>query len=82
MSPSRAGRSAGRQPPGLVEVVVDRYTEAGEVGEVVDGAAGGSELEVEQGYSNIGRVAAARKLLTLVYYGRRDGEIRVLAEAT
>ena len=29
----------------------------------------------------IGRVAAARKLLTLVYYGLRDGEIRVLAEA-
>lgn len=31
---------------------------------------------------NIGRVAAARKLLTLVYYGLRDGEIRVLAEVT
>jgi len=31
---------------------------------------------------NIGRVAAARKLLTLVYYGLRDGEIRVLAETT
>jgi len=29
----------------------------------------------------IGRVAAARKLLTLVYYGLRDGEIRSLAEA-
>ena len=29
----------------------------------------------------IGRVAAARKLLTLVYYGLRDGEIRCLAEA-
>jgi hypothetical protein len=29
----------------------------------------------------IGRVAAARKLLTLVYYGLRDGQIRVLAEA-
>jgi transposase len=28
----------------------------------------------------IGRVAAARKLLTLVYYGLRDGHIRVLAE--
>jgi hypothetical protein len=34
--------------PGLVKVVVDRYTEAGELGEVVDGAARGSELEVEQ----------------------------------
>ena len=31
---------------------------------------------------NIGRVAAARKLVTLVYYGLRDGEIRCLAEAT
>jgi hypothetical protein len=28
---------------------------------------------------NIGVVAATRTLLTLVYYGRRDGEIRVLA---
>lgn len=28
---------------------------------------------------NIGRVAAARKLITLVYYGLRDGEIRCLA---
>ena len=31
--------------------------------------------------NGIGRVAAARKLLTLVYYGLRDGEIRCLAEA-
>jgi transposase len=30
---------------------------------------------------NIGRVAAARQLLTLVYYGLRDGEIRCLANA-
>lgn len=29
----------------------------------------------------IGRVAAARKLLILVYYGLRDGEIRCLAKA-
>ena len=28
---------------------------------------------------NIGRVAAGRHLLTLVYYGLRDGEIRCLA---
>jgi transposase len=28
---------------------------------------------------NIGRVAAARKLVTLVYYGLRDGQIRCLA---
>ena len=30
---------------------------------------------------NIARVAIARKLLTLVYYGLRDGEIRCLAQA-
>jgi hypothetical protein len=30
---------------------------------------------------NIGRVAAARQLLTLVYYGLRDGEIRCLTDA-
>jgi transposase len=30
---------------------------------------------------NIGRVAAARKLLTLVFYGLRDGHIRCLAPA-
>ena len=30
---------------------------------------------------NIARVAAARRLLTLVYYGLRDGEIRCLATA-
>jgi transposase len=30
--------------------------------------------------TQIGRVAAARKLLTLVYYGLRDGEIRCLAQ--
>ena len=31
--------------------------------------------------NKIARVAAARKLLTLVYYGLRDGEIRSLAKA-
>jgi transposase len=31
--------------------------------------------------NQIGRVAAARKLLILVYYGLRDGEIRCLAQA-
>ncbi len=30
--------------------------------------------------ANIGKVAAARKLLTLVYYGLRDGHIRCLAD--
>ena len=29
--------------------------------------------------ANIAKVAAARKLLTLVYYGLRDGHIRCLA---
>jgi hypothetical protein len=31
---------------------------------------------------NIGVVAAARKLLTYVYYGLRDGEIRALTKGT
>jgi len=31
--------------------------------------------------ANVARVAVARKLLTLVYYGLRDGEIRCLAHA-
>jgi transposase len=31
--------------------------------------------------TGIGRVAAARKLLTLVYYGLRDGQVRCLASA-
>lgn len=35
---------------------------------------------VERRGKPIARVAAARKLLTLVYYGLRDGEIRCLAE--
>jgi transposase len=31
---------------------------------------------------NIATVAVARKLLTLVYYGLRDGHIRALRQAT
>lgn len=31
---------------------------------------------------NLAKVAAARKLLTLVYYGLRDGEIRCLTATT
>ena len=31
--------------------------------------------------ANIAKVAAARKLLTLVFYGLRDGHIRCLAQA-
>jgi len=33
-----------------------------------------------RGANGIGRVAAARKIITLVYYGLRDGHIRCLAE--
>ena len=35
-------------------------------------------IEARRGKS-IAKIAAARKLLTLVYYGLRDGEIRALA---
>jgi hypothetical protein len=31
--------------------------------------------------ANIGKIAAARKLLTLVFYGLRDGHIRCLVAA-
>lgn len=37
------------------------------------------EIETRRG-RNIAKTAAARKLLTLVYYGLRDGEIRALAK--
>jgi hypothetical protein len=33
-----------------------------------------------RGVNGIGRVAAARKLLVLVYYGLCDGHIRALAQ--
>jgi hypothetical protein len=35
-------------------------------------------IEARRG-RNIAKIAAARKLLTLVYYGLRDGHIRALA---
>ncbi len=38
----------------------------------------GSNRVAERRGRNIGRVAAARKLLTIVFYGFRDGEIRCL----
>jgi len=41
----------------------------------------GGDIKVAYRGRNIARVAAARKLLTLVYYGLRDGEIRCLAPA-
>ena len=37
-----------------------------------------ARIEARRG-KNIAKVAAARKLLTLVYYGLRDGHIRALA---
>ena len=37
-----------------------------------------TRIESRRG-KNIAKVAAARKLLTLVYYGLRDGHIRALA---
>jgi hypothetical protein len=37
-------------------------------------------IEARRG-KNIAKVAAARKLLTLVYYGLRDGQIRALDRA-
>ena len=41
-------------------------------------AADRKRIEARRG-KNIAKIAAARKLLTLVYYGLRDGEIRALA---
>ncbi|MFB8182017.1 hypothetical protein ACFC8N_39570 [Streptomyces sp. NPDC055966] len=37
-----------------------------------------ARIEARRG-GNIAKIAAARKLLTLVYYGLRDGQIRALA---
>ena len=39
-----------------------------------------NRIEARRG-KNIAKVAAARKLLTLVYYGLRDGHIRALDRA-
>jgi len=38
-----------------------------------------ARIEAQRGVTGIGKVAAARKLLTLVFYGLRDGHIRCLA---
>ena len=40
-----------------------------------------ARIEARRG-RNIAKIAAARKLLTLVYYGLRDGQIRALARQT
>ncbi|GAC1605187.1 MAG: hypothetical protein NVS3B21_34700 [Acidimicrobiales bacterium] len=48
---------------------------------------GGTFLQVhrhriaERRGKGVGKVATARKIVTLVYYGLRDGEIRCLAQA-
>ena len=39
-----------------------------------------TRIEARRG-KNIAKVAAARKLLTLVYYGLRDGHIRALTHS-
>ena len=44
-------------------------------------AADKDRIEARRG-KNIAKVAAARKLLTLVYYGLRDGHIRALDRTT
>ena len=55
--------------------------------ETVAGGHGGPKLKADyhriaaRRGPKIARVAVARKLLTLVYYGLRDGEVRCLAEA-
>jgi transposase len=55
--------------------------------EAISKMRGGPKLKVdyhriaERRGINVARVAVARKLLTLVYYGLRDGEIRCLARA-
>jgi hypothetical protein len=44
------------------------------------GPIGATRVRVgERRGANIGKIAAARKLLTLVFYGLRDGHIRCLA---
>ena len=55
--------------------------------ETVAGGHGGPKLKadyrriVARRGVRIARVAVARKLLTLVYFGLRDGEVRCLAKA-
>ena len=55
--------------------------------EAISHVRGGPKLKVDyhriadRRGKNIARTAVARKLLTLVYYGLRDGEIRALARA-
>lgn len=56
--------------------------------ETITGGHGGPKIKADyrriaaRRGTHIARVAAARKLLTLVYFGLRDGEVRCLAKAT
>jgi hypothetical protein len=64
--PARAlGGHRGHQPPAGRDVPPGRHHRIAE----------------RRNNRNIARVAAARKLLALVFYGLRDGEIRCLADA-
>jgi transposase len=57
-----------------------RWAAVEAVQNVRDGRIGQARVRIgERRGANIGKVAAARKLLTLVFYGLRDGHIRCLA---
>ena len=57
-----------------------RWAAVEAVQKVYGGAIGAARTRLaERRGANIAKVAAARKLLTLVYYGLRDGHIRCLA---
>ena len=83
----------GARPESDTKVVRGRVTKQGSklvrwaAIEAVTGYRGGQKLraDYERISANRGkyraRVAVARKLLTLVYYGLRDGEIRCLDRA-
>ena len=71
----RAHHQAGLEigPLGAIEAV-QRHQTTAKIGADKD------RIEARRG-KNIAKVAAARKLLTLVYYGLRDGHIRALDRA-
>lgn len=57
-----------------------RWAAVTAVQRLYDGAIGATRARLtERRGANIAKVAAARKLLTLVYYGLRDGHVRCLA---
>ena len=60
-----------------------RWAAVESVKRVRSGPIGTAQARIaERRGGNIATVAAARKLLTLVYYGLRDGHIRSLAKTT